>query len=284
MRVAIGRRCQALVTAEELGVWVVAERQLKGNAATCRPPASAPAEVYGRRMDWPIAAGIAYGYAVLLAGFIMPRLMTRVGTRHGTREQWYRAGLGFVEQIVTVSAVLVGRIELVLGWVAFKIALRWGGWGSEPGLFNRYAIGTVVSMGFSAAGGTIAIQLHRADHLLDVLPTVGLIGMSPLVVAGWIALLYDGRSPDKNRWRRWWDPDVPSDGPAAQLPTTWDQRRLDSICGLHEVTEVRLTVEQNRLAGEERPTWRLVVTGGPARQRSMWTTWVPRLPRSSPTP
>ena len=160
-------------------------------------------------LPWPAAVALAYTYAILAGGYTMPRLMNRIGSRHSAGEQWYRAGLGFVEQIVTVSAVLIGRIELIAAWVVFKVALRWGGWGSEAGLFSRYAIGTVASLSFGAAGGTIAYQLHQQDGLLPSLA----IALAPLAIAGWIALLYDGRPPEsKNRWQRFWDPDVRSEG------------------------------------------------------------------------
>ena len=150
----------------------------------------------------PLAVVAGYIWAIGCAGWAMPRLLIVVGTRHKKGQQWHRAALGLVEQVVTVTGVLLLASEVILGWVVFKTALRWGDWGKAAGLFNRYAIGTVVSLTFGASGGALAYALSTGNRSLAAAALLG-----PWVLAGFVYSLYRG----PKWWKGWWDPEVPEE-------------------------------------------------------------------------
>ena len=109
--------------------------------------------------------------------------------------RWHREALGIVERSLTVTAVLLRSPELVAAWLVFKAASAWTSWKDAPGVFNRYAVGTALSLAFGASGGALILALSSGNSNLVVALLV-----APLALAILVLSTYD------DPFRRFWAP------------------------------------------------------------------------------
>jgi hypothetical protein len=143
---------------------------------------------------WAIVAG--YGWGILAGGFVVPRMMILLRTEpipldENDEQQkdpapeagWHREGLGIVERAVFVTAVLLESEWLAGAWLVFKAASAWGAWSKAPGIFNRYAIGTALSIAFGASGGVLAFALSHGDRLQFGAAVGGPVVLTLLVIS-----------------------------------------------------------------------------------------------------
>jgi hypothetical protein len=156
----------------------------------------------------PGAVIAGYLWAVVVGGRFVSSAMQAVrGETSPPKEQWHRAAIGLAERVLVVTATLLLSPELVAGWLVLKVANSWRGWGSDPGRFNRFASGTVLSLSFGAAGGGLAYGLSNGYVPLVVGTLVG-----PLAFALLLSSLYQGPV----WWQKWWGSYVePADANAA---------------------------------------------------------------------
>lgn len=102
----------------------------------------------------------------------------------GHPEVWHRTAFGLAERSVVATGTAIGAPEVIAGWLVFKVSMSWGRWPEEAGTFNRFAVGTVLSLAFAASGGALI-----AAHKLDIWTVAGLFA-GPLLLAGFIWSLY----------------------------------------------------------------------------------------------
>lgn len=98
---------------------------------------------------------------------------------------WHREALGIVERSLTVTAVLLRSPELVAAWLVFKAASSWWSWKDAPGVFNRYAVGTALSLAFGASGGALVLALSSGNSSLVVGLLVGPLILAVLVLSAY---------------------------------------------------------------------------------------------------
>jgi hypothetical protein len=153
--------------------------------------AAVPAEVI-------VVAG--YLWAVPIAAWPIQRVM-RLMPEHpdrvreaaeaadvGQPEVWHRTAFGIAERSVVATAAAIRAPEVIAGWLVFKVAMSWGRWPHQPGTFNRFAVGTVLSLAFAVSGGALI------SSTLNTSTVAGLLA-GPILLTAFIWSLY--------RWERW---------------------------------------------------------------------------------
>jgi hypothetical protein len=152
----------------------------------------------------PFAVVVGYVYAIGGGRAFVPWAMGAMVESHEVRERaaqaaargepevWHREAFGMVEAAAIATGVIVGYPQLIAVWLVFKAAVAWGGWKDQAGTFNRYAVGTVLSIMFGAAGGTLALVLPGGD------PWAIGIAFGPPLLAGLVRSFYRG----PQWWRR----------------------------------------------------------------------------------
>jgi len=150
----------------------------------------------------PYVAGALYTY---LAGFAVgPVMVVLRGPRTG--EDWRTAELSLVERALYFVSAAVGREEVILAWLVFKVGSQWRKWTKEPGVFNTFAIGTLLNLGIGVSGGLLPQALRDGNHPLQALLVVGPLGMCGLVALQRI------RSPQYKEERDRAEPQAPGTG------------------------------------------------------------------------
>lgn len=133
-------------------------------------------------------------YTLLIGGLVIAHLMLRLrGKRVG--EVWHTAEAGFVEKAIYFIAFSISQPIFAGAWVALKVAARWEKWGTQPGLFNTFAIGTGLSLLFAVAGSQAAAMVAKRDWEAVNWPVVASIGIAPLLLAGLVWLIAEGPQP-----------------------------------------------------------------------------------------
>jgi hypothetical protein len=150
------------------------------------------------------SAVLAYGLGVLAAGplvawtmHLVPVAPNRIDDGEWMGGHWHRGAFGFVERALVVTTVLIGSAELIAAWLILKVAMRWPGWSEEIGTYNRFMIGTALSIGTSACGALAALAVTDGG----MIESVGLLA-TPLIASLFIITLYRG----PRWWQRVWDP------------------------------------------------------------------------------
>ena len=152
----------------------------------------------------PVAVGAAFVYSVIVGGLLVPVVMRRVRPRYHPTGPWHRAAFGFIERPLVMIAVLLLSAEIIAAWLVLKAASSWRGWGEEPGVFNRFVLGTGVSLAFASAGGGIAWGIVLSAPAL----AIG-CAIAPLVLFGMVWSLYPCEG---NWWTALWGATVPPGG------------------------------------------------------------------------
>lgn len=131
--------------------------------------------------------------------------------RRGT---WHTGELGLLERLIFALGVYLDRTLLIGAWLAFKAVGGWKAWGTEPGVFNRYAVGTAMNLFYGAAIGLSARRLASGDELIDSVSPV----LSVLLLNGLIIVLHLVPRP----LRFAWDPEQVA---RARRVERWRKRR-----------------------------------------------------------
>lgn len=124
-----------------------------------------------------VLIGILYAFVV---GQVVGQLqyeMRLVKPRTGV---WDTSAMSMVERAVYFVGVYAGQFTLVGAWLVLKVASNWTAWKSEPGLFNRFAIGTGLSLLVTGAGAHMAHQL--AQGYVEPGLGVGLLALVPIAL------------------------------------------------------------------------------------------------------
>lgn len=142
-------------------------------------------------MDW-VAAAWGYLHAVVIgqpvrghfARFMRAARGKSASERRDDRAstgEFFHAGLGIVERSVYVTAFLLNAVVFVLAWLVFKAVSKWRDWSNHRGLFNGFAIGTVLSLFFGVGGAALAYGMTIGDYGVQAAAALGPLLLTALV-------------------------------------------------------------------------------------------------------
>ena len=136
----------------------------------------------------PLAVVIGYLWAVVVGGLAVPWVMRVIpAEQRDLGERWNRSLIGLAERLVAATATFLLSVELAAAWLVLKAAGNWGGWHDKPGVFNRFAFGTILSLAFGASGAVLAYALSHGEQALGAGAVFG-----PLALAGFAYSLCRG--------------------------------------------------------------------------------------------
>lgn len=150
---------------------------------------------------WGGSVLVGYLWSAVAGNYFVSRTMLAIPTTQSAPgRHWHRGALGLVERILATTAVLIGSQALIAAWLVLKAASAWTTWKEQPGIFNRWAVGTVLSVGFGAAAGAMAFALGDGSLSLFAGAALG-----PVLVCGLIASIYRWEG---TWWGKFWDPNT----------------------------------------------------------------------------
>lgn len=142
--------------------------------------------------------GAAYALVVGMAvGFVIAKLRAK-----RRRRRWYSASASVVERSIYFVAVATGQYVLAAGWIALKAAGSWNTWSKKAGVFNRFMLGTGLSLLYGGAGGWLPTSLMRWDWREAVVVALAPVVVTIFVLATELAPLTLRRLLDPEARRR----------------------------------------------------------------------------------
>lgn len=179
----------------------------------------------------------AYSLAVVVGRLLEPTIVrawqllaVEHGLEAGRPSLWQVGIVSMLERVATVTAVILGRGEIILVWLVLKAAGNWEAWRNgyqDAGVegrevFNITLIGTALSIGYGAACGLIPVlvALGRWGLLVSVLAGMLVLHLLiELVIERNLSALLDARAAN--------EPQAEPAGPTPATPKVEPERATD---------------------------------------------------------
>jgi len=151
----------------------------------------------------PVELVVGFAFGVLGGG---PAVAWTLYLLRGSRSRGgirYTAEMGLIERTVFWLAVLLGRAEVAVAWVALRVVARWGGRQQTSSTSDLFLVGLGLSLMYAAGGAVLVVATAHAEW-----PLAAASIAAPLMLSAGVLLIRRGPV----RLRRVVDPEAEREG------------------------------------------------------------------------